>query len=234
MFDAGASPRHVQDFFSLLDVRGARRPDFVSVSHWHWDHSFGMCAINAPVIASRATDEELKVMTRWKWDDTSMRARVASGEDILFSYDMMNREYTNCELIHVQRADIVFQGTLSIDLGGITCELSHIGGPHSADSVICYVPEESFVFLGDSNGKDMMGSKWEYDPAHPEKLEETLASLPYDSIRLDTYVEKLQRLDFTRCLGGHSNPMTRNKLFEMLEVQPASRCHKKFSGGKKQ
>jgi len=216
MFDAGASPKHVREYYAALERAGEKLPDLVALSHWHWDHSFGMCAIEAPVIASRLSHDTLVSMQRWEWDDASRRARVDSGEDALFGYDMIKREYGDCTTVRVVPADIVFDGTLTLDLGGVAVELIHIGGPHSVDSVVCYVPSDRFIFLGDSNGKDLLGLPWHYDPEHPEKLLETFNALPYDPVKRDAYMGVLEGLDFTHCIGGHADPMTRDELFRSL------------------
>lgn len=53
MFDGGASPKHVAEYESERDRESLPRPGMAVLSHWHWDHSFGICALNAPVLAGR-------------------------------------------------------------------------------------------------------------------------------------------------------------------------------------
>ena len=80
-----------------------------------------------------------------------MSKRIETKEDILFCSEMIKREYPDRSKIKIAGADTVFDGKLILDLGGITCELIHSKGPHSDDSVICFVPSEKALFLGDSN-----------------------------------------------------------------------------------
>ena len=135
LFDAGNSVYHVENLKNELREQGLREPDFVVISHWHWDHSYGADAWKKTVIAGEKTNEYLKKMTSWKWDDRSMQERLESGEDIEFCHHMVKREYPDRSIITVKTADIVFSDTLTIDLGGVTAELSHIAGPHSEDSI---------------------------------------------------------------------------------------------------
>ena len=55
--DAGNSRRHVEKFYAALDAAELRRPDFTVLTHWHWDHTFGLHAVDGAAIACEATNE---------------------------------------------------------------------------------------------------------------------------------------------------------------------------------
>ena len=44
--DAGHSSSHVQDFYDALTKKGLPLPDLTVITHWHWDHTFGMHAVS--------------------------------------------------------------------------------------------------------------------------------------------------------------------------------------------
>lgn len=44
--DAGYSASHVQDFYRAIESEQFNKPDFTVITHWHYDHTFGMHAIN--------------------------------------------------------------------------------------------------------------------------------------------------------------------------------------------
>ena len=140
MFEAGNSATNVELLKGRLLADSLPQPDFVAVSHWHWDHSFGMHAWTVPTIAGEETNHELLKMADWKWDDESMDKRVEKGEDIVFCNEMVKREYPDRNDIKVVGADIVFSEKMALDLGGVECVFIHAKGPHSSDSVICYIP----------------------------------------------------------------------------------------------
>ena len=65
--DAGASAVHVEEFYAQLDDAGLPRPDLTAITHWHWDHTFGMHRANGLTVACRRTGELLaqaRVMDR--------------------------------------------------------------------------------------------------------------------------------------------------------------------------
>lgn len=217
MIDAGTSPRHVALFMEALAVEDLPRPDFAGITHWHWDHSFGMCALDATTIATELTNTRLKEMGRYEWTDEAMRQRLLNGEEIKFCDINLRLEYAGAlGSISVVPADIVFTDKLVVDLGDITCECYHTGGPHSEDSAAFFVPEEKLLFIGDGAGKDLYGLDWDYDPEHPEQLGEILGALPFDPEKLRPYVAFLQSIPFTHCVLGHAGVLTREELLSDL------------------
>lgn len=218
MFDCGSSPAHVAEFFAKLQENELPLPSFAILSHWHWDHALGMRSLGIPVIAGARTQEKLKEVSAWEWTEEAMAKRLETGEDILFCDDHIRKEYGG-QLADVPRfrpADASFTEPLELDLGGLTIRLMHIGGPHSEDSIVCYVPGERFLFLGDSAGKDLYETPWHYDPSDPEASDRAMDEMPYDIPRLERYRETLRQLDFDRCLEGHTLPETRTEFFDSL------------------
>ena len=216
LYDAGNSSAHVEQMKLELMQQGLPAPDIVVLSHWHWDHSFGLHAWNAVSIAGRKTHEKLLEVSNWAWDDDSMDKRIAEKEDITFCSEMIKREYPDRSKIKVIGADIVFDEKLSIDLDGITCELAHSKCPHSDDSVVCFVPEDEFMFLGDSNCKDLYGKPWTFDIEHEEDLLKNLDAIPYDKNLVEDYISFLDEYDFNLCASGHREPFTKKELYESL------------------
>jgi glyoxylase-like metal-dependent hydrolase (beta-lactamase superfamily II) len=202
MIDAGNSKKHVELFMKELDELHLPHPNFVGITHWHWDHCYGMHAIPAISIACTRTNELLKRMANWSWNEEEMEARVLRGEDIRFCTDMIQLEYPDRDAITIISADITFEDNLNVDLGNITCEILRVGGSHSEDSVIYYIPEEKVVFLGDCDCEDLHHGDRKY---YPELLQ-----MLYD---------KLNALDFTTCVPGHWIPHSKEELLSDLKEE---------------
>lgn len=216
LFEAGNSEENVKKLKVELTGCNLPNPDFVAVSHWHWDHSFGFSFWDGIKIAGKKTNEKLAEVSEWKWDEASMEERIKTGEDIVFCTEMIKREYPDRSKISVSTADISFENRMSIHLGGVSCKLLHCGGPHSEDAVICYIPEEKILFLGDSNCKDLYGKPWHFDIEHEDDFMENVAAIPYDKNLVDDFLAVLYTLDFKICVSGHCEPMTREELYNSL------------------
>jgi glyoxylase-like metal-dependent hydrolase (beta-lactamase superfamily II) len=152
MLDSGASPAHADLFLSELRAITPRCPDWVLLTHWHWDHTFGLAHLGIPAIGQKNITANLKRLQGLAWDDAALAARVASGAEITFCAEHIRKEYGAARDIHVALPTITFDETLSLDLGGVTCELRHLPTVHTDDSLAVWVPEEGVLFLGDALG----------------------------------------------------------------------------------
>ena len=108
--DAGASPAHVREFYTAITDQRLSIPEITILTHWHWDHSFGLCAVNGFTLASKKTDARLREMAQWAWTPEAMAARLASGEEIPFCHEHICLEYRRPEWIQVIPADMTLEG----------------------------------------------------------------------------------------------------------------------------
>lgn len=200
MVDSGNSKKHVELFTDQILELEMPYPDFVTITHSHWDHTFGMNSLKAVSIACDRTNEVLENMCSWEWTDESMKKRLETGEDIEFCDTMMRREYPDLSEIRVKTADIVFSEKLKMDLGGITCELIRLESSHADDCVVIYIPEEKIIFIGDIISED-------FHHGEPKYYKDKLLSL----------INDFKHIDFNIALFGHMEPFTKQGLIEWLE-----------------
>ncbi len=197
--DAGNSFRHASAF---LDELGITAPDYVVLTHSHWDHSFGLRRYHDSIsIATAEADLHLREMMLWKWDDAAMRSRVRTGVDIKFSDTYIRREYQDPGEIEVVPVVRTFTGSLTLDLGGVHCNLLQIENSHSDDGCVVLVPEDKMLFCGDIHGDDFHhGWPPKQYLGKLEILVATLASLPFDTV-----------------VTGHDDVQDRSTFMDMLE-----------------
>ena len=200
MVDAGNSAAHVQQYMQALQAQAAMPPSYTAITHWHWDHTFGMWALRAQTIVTRQTDAKLRSIRRWVWTDAAMKKRLASGEEIEFCDTHIRKEYPNLSEIRVKMADVVISGEKLLDLGGITCRLLPVDSPHSRDAMLIQVMEEGVLFGGDADGEDVYEGGGQYDKD-----------------RLGKYIRLLQELDFEIYVPGHWHPCTKRQEIEYLQ-----------------
>lgn len=195
MVDAGNSPAHARLFLSALGQQGLTAPDYIALTHWHWDHCFGLAALEGTSLCSAETNTKLAEMAHWKWDDASMAQRLRDGTEIASCDQNIRMEYPDRGQIAVRTADIAFSGALSLDLGGLTAQLLPLPNSHAAGSLAVFVLEEKALILGDIICEDFYGGN---PPAH-------------DSAKLAGMIEALEALDFEVVLYGHGEPAAEPK-----------------------
>lgn len=190
--DGGNSPDHVRTFYAALDAAGLKRPDLTVFTHWHWDHTFGLTAVEGLTLASAATNEKLGQVAAWKWDDDAMRQRLDTGEDIMACDQCIRREYAHPADIRVAPATVSLCGDAEIRLGGVTCRVILRDSPHSRDGLFLYFPEERALAVGDGEGGDYYELGGEYDQT-----------------RLTDLLAFLEGLDYDLALPGHQDPWSK-------------------------
>ena len=189
--DAGHSKEHVEDFYSLLKEAGLPLPELTVMTHWHWDHTFGMFAINGLSLAEKRTEEHLQKLMM-EWDDESEGRLKAMDEHIALEY--------RDQSMKVVGADLVFGDEISLDLGGIKVQCLHTESPHTDDSVLILLPEERVLFFGDCISGE-----------YPEWI--------VDIERMKLLITKLEELDFDLAIGGHWEPESKRELVERLKEE---------------
>ena len=197
--DVGNSPAHVAKMLRALADRGLPSPDLAALTHFHWDHTFGLCAMTCPAIACAATDAQLAAMSRWEWSLPAMEARVRRGEELAFCHEHQLLEYEDVSRIRVVRPSIVYEARLRVALGDCTAELMKLPNSHTEDSCAVLIAPDGVLFLGDTAYEDLT-----HDPGvhHAEACR--------------ALIRALTPLDFTVVVCGHQPPQTREELFAEL------------------
>lgn len=202
LVDGGNSPAQASSLLKDLAALSLPPPAFIALTHWHWDHCFGLAAFpQALSFATAETNRQLVRLMGWQWDDASMKARVRGGEETPFSHVNIKREYPDRGRICVQPARVAFAGPVEIDLGGLSCRLIPLENCHAAGHLVVSVPQDHAVILGDILCPD-------YHQSPPR----------YTAGALTQLIAGLEALDFDTALPSHSEPLPRAAVFEQLRL----------------
>lgn len=196
--DAGNSPAHARALLATIARHSLPAPRLAALTHWHWDHVFGLATLDVPALASRETQRVMQVMAGLDWDDAALDARVEAGSEIAFCRDMIKAELPDRAGLVIRPPEIAFDAEVALDLGGVACRLIHVGGDHSPDAIVVAVPQERVVFFGDAI----------YDDLYHGARRLTAG-------RLFPLLERLLALDADHYIGGHDpEPIPRRQFAE--------------------
>lgn len=206
MLDAGASFAHARQFLKELDSRGVARPNYVLLTHWHWDHVFGAAAIGGDLIAHRCTAEKLAELSLRDWSDAGLEQQVANGLETPLGAENIRTELPEPRMVRVVAPQVVFEDQLELRLGGVACQITHVGGDHSADSSVVLVSPDRALFLG-----DCLSSVF-------------YAKQPYYTLDgLSGVLDKLERIDADLYIEGHEPAaLPREAFLQELEKMRAA------------
>ena len=144
--DAGHSAAHVREFYRLLEKEGLPLPGLTVLTHWHWDHTFGMHAVKGFTLANDRTN---RYLAEWK-----EKLEKDGPKEFFALHESIRREYRGNPEVIVKQADMVFAGEMTLNPGGCTVRILQTEAPHTDDSTLVYVSDDKTLFLGDSAGDD--------------------------------------------------------------------------------
>ena len=187
--DAGHSDAHVAEFYRALEDAGLPLPRLTAITHWHWDHTFGMHAVHGLCVAGARTGARL----------AAFRDRMAANGtgEFLALDESVRREYAGGRPVVITLPDLTFDGEMRLDPGGCAVRLLAAESPHTDDSTLVFAEGERVLFMGDSAAG--VFPTWEKDPALCRKLADTVAGL-----------------DAGICLESHWEPQTKAELIKGL------------------
>lgn len=189
--DAGHSETHTKEFYSALEAAGLPLPKITVLTHWHWDHTFGMHSVNGISIANTLTDSYLKQFKQ-KIDK--------KGVEVFLSLDeCIHKEYERNKPVIITFPDIVFTDELSIDAGNCPIRLFRSKAPHTDDSTLVFVEREKVLFLGDAASGTV--PTWVKNPELCNQLANTIDALDVDV-----------------CLESHRTPETKQEMIDDLRA----------------
>lgn len=189
--DAGHSRLHTLGFYSALEKAGLPMPTITVLTHWHWDHTFGMHAIKGKCISNEKTKEHIADFKNWytKHD----------VEDFLALDECIRKEYSDLKnySVVITVPDNTFINELRLDAGNCPVRLLQAESPHTDDSTLIVVENDKVLFLGDA----AVGGfpTWEKDLILCRKLADTIDGL-----------------DVEICLESHHLPQTKQEIIDGL------------------
>ncbi len=196
LIDAGNSPAHVALLRQAIQAQALAQPTLLAITHWHWDHVFGMATLDLPSYASQETDRILRVLATLDWSDAALDQRVAAGLEIAFCSDMIKAELTDRSQLQLVPATTTIEHQLTLDLGNCVAELIVVGGDHAHDSMIVYLPSQAVVFLGDCIYDDLYHGARRLTTSQLFPLLDRLLALPAEYYCASHHPQPLTRAEF--------------------------------------
>ena len=164
--DAGHSAAHTAEFYRALREAGLPLPRLTALTHWHWDHTFGMHAVHGLCVANARTEQHLRTFRE--------RIRQNGPECFLSMDERIRREYADGQPVVITLPDIVFADQLRLDAGNCLVRLFCSDAPHTDDTTLVLAEDEDILFIGDAACGAL--PDWKKDPARCQKLADSIAA----------------------------------------------------------
>ena len=189
--DAGHSDVHTAEFYEALQEAGFPLPSLTVLTHWHWDHSFGLHKVHGLSLANTLTNKHLREFRE--------QVHQQGTESFLSLDESIRKEYAGGRPVIITLPDLEFSGEMKLDAGNCPIRLFQTAAPHTDDSTLIEVSGERVLFLGDAAGGPF--PTWKKDPGLNQALADAIAGLDVDL-----------------CLEGHWIPLSKEQTIkDMLE-----------------
>ena len=187
--DAGHSDAHVEEFYAALEKNALPVPAITVLTHWHWDHTFGLHRIHGLSVANAGTNSHL----------LQFKDRIEkNGAESFLSLDAsIQKEYAGGRPVVIVPADMEFKGELRLDAGKTPIRLFEAPSPHTDDSTLVYLPGEKTLFLGDAPCGEF--------PTWERNREKTLQ-----------FTRAVEAIDASTCISSHWLPQSKEELLAEL------------------
>lgn len=198
LVDAGNGPAHAIQVRAALDQAGLPPVSMIIYTHHHWDHVFGACVYDVPVIAHTKCRNFLLEEAQKPWSKEYLDKLVQQNPKLRASCKARNRAISDWQNFRIVIPNIVFERSKVIELDGLKIELEHVGGQHAEDSIIVKVSRSRVMFIGDC---------YYPPPLHLRTPGSTISKEILSNLvdeKIDYYVE------------GHDDPTTRDELDDYL------------------
>ena len=199
LVDAGNSPRLASKIKVELARCNLPPVSHIIYTHHHWDHVYGACGFDVPVTAHIICKAILDEESKKPWSSEYLQTGIKNNPKLKVSYQARAKSIDDWESFRIVVPEEVFENEKVIDLGGLTIELEHVGGGHSADSIIVKVPQDEVMFIGDC---------YYPPPLHLRKVD----SKPSVDI-----LRRLNHNAYNLYVEGHDKPFTQTKLLRLLQ-----------------
>lgn len=221
LIDAGNSEEHVKEFLQLIEERGLPKPTVVYLTHSHWDHVFGLSALDdkVKIVGTTRTSRKMNMENRELVDlailirDEAMLtntpfeyivSQMTLKESERFMLLKMNEEYNlHFEKIKIKIPNLqITNHSYSFDgYSYIPVKAFVLNSPHCPDSAIYLVESERVLFLGDALYRD-------FDKDEYSKYESRNFLIPF--------YRRIEKSNFEVAIPSHSRPMTKEEVLNYL------------------
>ena len=199
LVDAGNSPQLARRIKEELIRSGFPPVSHIIYTHHHWDHIYGACEFQVPVVSHSLCKTILTEEAKRPWGVEYLRQEIKNNPRLRASFTARARAIRDWATFRIVVPDIIFDNWLTLQLGQINLQLEHVGGHHAEDSIVVKVPQAQVMFLGDCY----------YPPPLHLRTPESKASM--------AMLAALESKEYTLYIEGHDKPLTRSKLLTLLE-----------------
>lgn len=192
LIDIGGSKRVYDLVYKDLNTLNLIKPNFLVITHFHWDHSFASYYFDGVIIGTKTINKNFDLIRKIK---AKKIEDLISNETIpLFCLKDLKKEYQNVDEIKLKDANLVINNEIELDLGDKIVKIIPCVSPHTDGSLLVFSKDDKVLFVGDAE----YGEIQDYD-------------FIMDYKKLKKYIDIISSIDCEIIVNGHSEIMKKNE-----------------------
>ncbi|MCR5786789.1 MAG: MBL fold metallo-hydrolase, partial [Acholeplasmatales bacterium] len=175
LIDCGGGPKMAKCIKNKIIID----PDYILLTHYHWDHSFGASYYKSNVLSSAFTYNKLKEhkdICINNIDDI-----ISDNLEPLFCKPHLELEYDNIKELNIKLPDEIIESK-TLDLGNRIIDIYSVVSPHTEGSLIAYDRNSKYLFIGDADCGYIKGIDFYNDSLKLYKFLNFIINIPFKYI----------------------------------------------------
>jgi glyoxylase-like metal-dependent hydrolase (beta-lactamase superfamily II) len=149
MIDCCGGLNQVTSLKSWLKLNNLSNPDYIVLTHHHWDHSFGLAYFDNHSISSKYTKSIIDSIIDMK--PRKLLDIISNEYEPMFCIPHLKLEYDNClSNLKLKRVNET-TSYKTIDLGNRLVDIKEVRANHTLGSLFVYDRASKYLFIGDAD-----------------------------------------------------------------------------------
>jgi glyoxylase-like metal-dependent hydrolase (beta-lactamase superfamily II) len=150
LIDAGNSPKQAENVKYELNKINAPEIRNIILTHYHWDHTFGLCNYKkANIIGNKNCLENMKGLKEIPWSEEYIDNDIKENPEMRKSHESKKQVIKNWHDFEIKLPNKIYENEKVLRIDNKKIYIYRLYGKHSNDSTIIIDEKEKIAFIGD-------------------------------------------------------------------------------------
>ena len=197
LIDAGGGPKTYKYIMDEIKKNNLDYPTYVLLTHYHWDHMFGIGYFSSIGICSKYTNEMIE--KHMKVNAKEINELIDDSLQPEFCLEHLLLEYDDLTSLKLRKCEMEVSD-YTLDLGNRIINIYEVPSSHTEGSLIVFDNNSETLFIGDADYGYIVGKEF-YD----------------DAIKRNAFIECIRKIPCKYILLGHSYMRTKEEFLSEIE-----------------
>lgn len=177
LLDAGGGPKTYRYIKEQLDKYNLLDPDYILISHYHWDHLFGIGYFKGIKMGTSYTEQKIEELMEQK--PKFVNDIISNDSQPEFCREHLILEYgETLKELRLAKLDVLVDKPVKLDLGKRELDIIPVTCPHTEGSLIVFDKESGILFIFDADYGRIDGCEFIDDDEKKKEFLKVVKQIP--------------------------------------------------------